>query len=108
MRVIALIDDPHVVRRIVEHLGCWASERACRAGSGRAGLRVAGQRRPTPDITLCPTSRSAARSRRLASLGPRALRLRCAEEESGNLTQGALRIGRTDAQNASRRDNCKP
>ncbi len=27
MRVIALIDDPGVVRRILEHLGRWASER---------------------------------------------------------------------------------
>ncbi len=26
MRVIALIDDPHVVRRILEHLGRWAPE----------------------------------------------------------------------------------
>ncbi len=24
MRVIALIDDPHVVRRILNHLGRWA------------------------------------------------------------------------------------
>ena len=28
MRVIALINDPHVVRRILEHLGCWAPEPA--------------------------------------------------------------------------------
>ena len=28
MRVIALIDDPHVVRRILEHLGRWAPEAA--------------------------------------------------------------------------------
>lgn len=26
MRVIALIDDPPVNRRILEHLGCWAPE----------------------------------------------------------------------------------
>ena len=26
MRVIALIDDPHVVRRILQHLGRWAPE----------------------------------------------------------------------------------
>ena len=24
MRILALIDDPHVVRRILEHLGRWA------------------------------------------------------------------------------------
>ena len=28
MRVIALIDDPPVVRRILEHLGRWAPEAA--------------------------------------------------------------------------------
>lgn len=28
MRVIAPIDDPPVVRRILEHLGCWASEQS--------------------------------------------------------------------------------
>ena len=28
MRVIALIDDPTVVRRILEHLGRWAPEEA--------------------------------------------------------------------------------
>jgi len=26
MRIIALIDDPHVVRRILEHLGLWQPE----------------------------------------------------------------------------------
>ena len=26
MRVIALIDDPPVIRRLLEHLGCWAPE----------------------------------------------------------------------------------
>jgi hypothetical protein len=26
MRVIALIDDPGVIRRILEHLGLWAPE----------------------------------------------------------------------------------
>ena len=31
MRVIALIDDPHVVRRILEHLGRWAPEAMERA-----------------------------------------------------------------------------
>jgi len=30
MRVIALIDDPPVVQRILEHLGCWAPEAARR------------------------------------------------------------------------------
>jgi len=28
MRIIALIDDPHVVRRILDHLGRWAPEPA--------------------------------------------------------------------------------
>jgi hypothetical protein len=26
MRIIALIDDPAVVRRILKHMGCWAPE----------------------------------------------------------------------------------
>jgi len=30
MRVIALIDDPAVVRRILEHLGRWVPEPAAR------------------------------------------------------------------------------
>jgi len=29
MRVIALIDDPGVIRRILEHLGRWAPEAPC-------------------------------------------------------------------------------
>ncbi len=31
MRVIALFDDPALVRRILEHLGCWAPDPAARA-----------------------------------------------------------------------------
>ncbi len=31
MRVIALIDDPAVVRRILEHVGRWAPDPAARA-----------------------------------------------------------------------------
>ncbi len=30
MRVIALIDDPGVIRRILEHLGRWAPDPAAR------------------------------------------------------------------------------
>ena len=36
MRVIALIDDPGVVRRILEHLGCWAPEPAERGPPAQA------------------------------------------------------------------------
>ena len=36
MRAIALIDDPHVVRRILEHLGRWAPEPAERGPPGQA------------------------------------------------------------------------
>ncbi len=36
MRVIALIDDPHVVRRILEHLGRWAPEAMERGPSAPA------------------------------------------------------------------------
>jgi hypothetical protein len=28
MRVIALIEEPEIIRRILEHLGCWAPEPA--------------------------------------------------------------------------------
>jgi len=44
MRIIALIDDPLVVRRILEHLGLWqpqVMERAVRA-SHRARVRGLG------------------------------------------------------------------
>ena len=34
MRVIALIDDPDLVRRILEHLGRWAPEPAERGSPG--------------------------------------------------------------------------
>jgi len=34
MRVIALIDDPAVVRRILDHLGCW-----CRRTRDRISAR---------------------------------------------------------------------
>ena len=36
MRVIALIDDPGVVRRILEHLGRWALEPAERGPPAQA------------------------------------------------------------------------
>jgi hypothetical protein len=36
MRVIALIDDAGVVRRILEHLGRWAPESAERGPSAQA------------------------------------------------------------------------
>ncbi|MGH8767803.1 MAG: hypothetical protein ACREVT_06410, partial [Burkholderiales bacterium] len=36
MRVIALIDDPTVTRRILEHLGCWAPEPSERGPPGQA------------------------------------------------------------------------
>jgi len=39
MRVIALIDDPGVVRRNLEHLGRWAIESAERGPSAQAPHR---------------------------------------------------------------------
>ncbi len=36
MRVIALFDDPALVRRILEHLGCWAPDPAARAPPAQA------------------------------------------------------------------------
>lgn len=35
MRVIALIDDPGVIRRILEHLGRWAPEASARDPPGQ-------------------------------------------------------------------------
>ena len=92
MRVMALIDDPQVIRRILEHLGCWvpeasgpappqarvAAERAHPAdlspGSRHRVARCEGQARPrlapTPFLRRCTTMRSAsARGRRLRA-GP--------------------------------------
>lgn len=36
MRIIALIDDPAVIRRILQHLGCWAPEALERGPPGQA------------------------------------------------------------------------
>ncbi len=58
MRVIALIDDPGVVRRILDHLGRWAPEPAERGPpvQPRTGRRTRSS--PSP-ITRSPISRSA-------------------------------------------------
>jgi len=55
MRVIALIDGPHVVRRILGNLGCWAPEPAERDPSAEAPERPANAAIPlayhaVPDI----------------------------------------------------------
>ena len=46
MRAIALIDDPGVIRRILEHLGRWGA-RSLRARAARASSRLA---RSTPSL----------------------------------------------------------
>jgi hypothetical protein len=49
LRVIALIDDPAMVRCILEHPGRWAPERA--GASARPALQSAGRRRNiSPDL----------------------------------------------------------
>jgi hypothetical protein len=57
MRVIALIDDPAVIRQILEHLGRWAPRQQQRApprrGAGDAGPKQSTcelTRHPVPDI----------------------------------------------------------
>ena len=55
MRVIALIDDPAVVRRILEHLGRWAPEPAERGPPAQApdwprNAVIPVTYRPVPDI----------------------------------------------------------
>ena len=51
MQVIALIDDAEVIRRILEHLGCWAPrevQRNPRAAEGREGTKITGARTDPP------------------------------------------------------------
>ena len=51
MRIIALIDDPRVIRRILEHLGLWAPE------TSAPGPPAAAYDWPVnAHITRCPTS----------------------------------------------------
>jgi hypothetical protein len=52
MRVLALIDDPGVIRRILQHLGCWAPEALERGPPGRAPQWPANNLtyHPVPDI----------------------------------------------------------
>ncbi len=49
MRVIALIDDPGVIRRILEHWGRWAPEPAARGPPVRAA-KVAGECHRSPHL----------------------------------------------------------
>ena len=55
MRVIALIDDPAVVQRILEHLECWAPNPAARgppvqAAEWPANAVIPLTDHPVPDI----------------------------------------------------------
>lgn len=43
MRLIALIDDPSLIRRVLEHLGCWAPKPASRGPYRRRRLRFHGR-----------------------------------------------------------------
>ena len=59
MRVIALIDDPAVVRRILEHLGRWAPEPAERGPPVQApdwprNAVIPLTYHPVPDIAVAP------------------------------------------------------
>ncbi len=48
MRIIALIDDPGVVRRILEHLGPWAPEATGRDPPAQVPAREQRSRREAP------------------------------------------------------------
>jgi hypothetical protein len=100
MGVIALIEDPGVVRRILEPLGRWAPE-ATERGPPVAlppGRRTRSFPLPT---TPSATSPGAAREPRVATLlHLRALPRRCAEPQCARERQAALQIGRAHAQNA--------
>ena len=59
MRVIALIDDPGVVRRILEHLGRWAPEPSERGPPAQApdwprNAVIPITDHPVPDIAIAP------------------------------------------------------
>jgi hypothetical protein len=55
MRVIALIDDADVIRRILEHLGRWAPRQNQRAPPLQ-DIRDAGPTRSTWELTRHPVS----------------------------------------------------
>jgi hypothetical protein len=116
MRVIALIDNPAVVRRILEHLGRWVPEppreaRPCRLPSGQ----------PTPSfpspITPFRTSHRTTRGARLAPLPPQSASscvaqpdlgkfpsvAHCeAHEQRGNMLPARLRVRPTTSRRTGR------
>jgi hypothetical protein len=78
MRLIAPIEDPSVILRILEHLGLWAPE----------AIERAPPLPPEARTTPCPTSRSATRGARAASLVPRTLPC-CAEPDAARIADEA-------------------
>ncbi len=53
MQVIALIDDAEVIRRILEHLGCWAPRQARQNPRAPPGDRK-GLKSPVRELTYHP------------------------------------------------------
>ena len=58
MRVIALIEDPGVIRRILQHLGLWAAQPP-RAKSSCWPAALAGALRHSTDLPSCTRHRAA-------------------------------------------------
>jgi hypothetical protein len=83
-RVIALIDDPGVVRRILEHIGHWAPEPAERGPPAQAPDWLRSAVIPLT-ATKSPTSRSAAREASAASLASRTVPSPHASQDSRHL-----------------------
>jgi hypothetical protein len=81
MRVIALIDDPRVVRRILEHLGRWVPQPAERGPPAQAP--------EWPPNAVIPLPRS---SRHHTTRSPHA------SQDSRHLDVTGIEIGRAQAQ----------
>ena len=56
IRVIALIDDAAVIRRILEHLGCWAPREVRRnqRAPSKDAMRVDAPKPPVRELTYHP------------------------------------------------------
>ncbi|MGB8435271.1 MAG: hypothetical protein WCE38_13505 [Burkholderiales bacterium] len=53
MRIITLIDDPQMIRRILAHLGCWVPEASAPAAPGpewALNAHIALTDHPVPDV----------------------------------------------------------
>ncbi|HSE02059.1 MAG TPA: transposase [Burkholderiales bacterium] len=102
MRIIALIDDPGVIRRILEHLGLWGA-RGKRVIPAARARGMAGRRGHSPSPHISPRPRHRVASREAggsptAGLAPS--RCRRAVPETRCRRRRALHIGRSRRRNA--------